>query len=197
MQERIWTISNFLSILRVIITLPVCFLLLSEDPTSRAWAVGLIVIAALTDYFDGRIARGFHQVTEFGKIVDPIADKIGIGAVGLVLALQGKIAWWFLVAVLLRDIAILAGGLFIRKRQGVTLQSNWIGKWTVTVLAAYVLMIVVDVESLDWLNSILLAASTVMLVVSFAVYLQRFVMVVKTPSSREVIVSPMSEQSKI
>jgi cardiolipin synthase len=194
MRERYWTISNGLSVLRAIVAIPVAFLVTSDNPEHRWGAFGLIAFAALTDYLDGRIARQLNQVTEFGRIIDPIADKLGVGLVSLLLTIQGRIPVWFLIAVLFRDVAIIIGGAMIKVRSGETLPSNWAGKWTVTVLAAYLLVVVLDMPALNVLQTILLAGSVLMLALSFVVYLRRFLEVIRNPY---VQMAPMADTAEL
>ena len=173
MTGRIWTLSNGLSLLRMALAVPVSLLLLSDAPGSRTTAAILIGVAALTDYLDGRIARRRGEVTPFGKIIDPVADKIGIGAVALVLTVQGALPVWFTGAVVGRDIAIMAAAALLAKRAGAIPQSDPIGKWTALVLALTVLTAVLDpADSLGILGP-LVAAGTVMIALSAASYTRR------------------------
>src|SRR6266568_2305246 len=101
MTRQIWTLSNFLSFLRVILVLPIATLVGSEIPERRFIAAGLTLLAIATDYFDGILARKLDQVTDLGKVIDPVADKLAIGIVGLMLALHGRMPLWFIIAALM------------------------------------------------------------------------------------------------
>ncbi len=175
MNRQLWMFPNVLSILRIVLVAPIAILLMSDRPNGRFYAVGLIVVAIATDYFDGLVARKRHQVTDTGKIIDPLADKIAVGVVCVVLAGQGELPMWFVLLAIVRDILILAGGLYIKKKKGILLQSNIIGKWTVGIIAMYIFFVILKVDAIAWLNNVLLVASIVMLVISFAMYVQRFV----------------------
>jgi CDP-diacylglycerol--glycerol-3-phosphate 3-phosphatidyltransferase len=163
-----------LSLARLLLAVPIAMVLAEEEPGSRFLAAGLILLAILTDFFDGLIARKLNQVTEFGKIIDPLADKIAVGVVAWVLAAKGKLPVWFLVSVLGRDGLILLGGIYLRRARGVVLQSNETGKWAVTCLAALILFTILELPEALWINRFLLAASTGLLVLSFGLYLRRF-----------------------
>ncbi len=93
MAHRNWTISNGLSFLRILLVIPIAVLLL--QPEHRMLVVGLLLFAALTDLFDGYLARMLNEVSDFGKIIDPLADKIAVGVVCLILMVQGKVPLWF------------------------------------------------------------------------------------------------------
>ena len=174
MTGPIWTVSNALSLARLLLVLPISWLLLGNDSSNNPYIVGLIIIAIMTDFFDGRIARRLGQVTEVGKIIDPIADKVAVGIVSLILSLQGKLPMWLLVTVLARDIIIFSGGLYIQKSKGVLLQSNEVGKWTVTILTMLLLVTILDINELLWLKEILIVTSLILLIVSFSLYVKRF-----------------------
>src|SRR6267143_4158173 len=183
MPKSVWTVSNVLSFVRVLLVIPIAMLLGGDDPSSRFAAAGLIVLAALTDYFDGLLARKLHQVTEVGKTIDPLADKIAVGVVAFVLTVQGKLPLWFLVLVLLRDGAIFLGAAYVRRVKGLVLQSNEAGKWAVSLIAALILVSVVDTGDLRWFKDLLLFAATGMLVLSFVLYLKRFLTVIRDPGA--------------
>ena len=170
MQNRILTISNALSFSRVVLAVPIAILLLSDRPGDRAWACGIVLVAILTDFLDGYFARRLHEVSEFGKVIDPIADKIGVGTVVVVLVLTKEVPLWYGVVVLLRDLLILAGGIAIRSSKGIIPQSNWPGKWAVGFVAAY---LVLCMARIAWGQTLLLWVSIAFMALSFALYTQR------------------------
>jgi CDP-diacylglycerol--glycerol-3-phosphate 3-phosphatidyltransferase len=175
MNESRWTISNFLSALRLLLAIPIAILVSSVNPAQRSFAVGLIVIAILSDIFDGMLARKLNQVTEFGKIIDPLADKIGVAIVAVVLAQQGRLPIWFLLLVIVRDMLIFLGGMYVKKVRGIVLQSNLIGKLAVVVVTTFAIVIIVDYPGSDWLKESLLVLSSLLLGLSFILYANRFI----------------------
>jgi CDP-diacylglycerol--glycerol-3-phosphate 3-phosphatidyltransferase len=174
MSGRIWTISNALSMLRVVLVVPVAYLLLVPGEHNRLLLILLIVIASLTDLFDGILARRLNQVTEVGKVIDPIADKICVGVVGIVLVYKGMLPVWFIVFALVRDVVIFFCGMYIKRTRGVIVMSNWAGKWATAAIASLFLLAVVDIAELHIVTAIFLAASTVMLGLSSVLYAIRF-----------------------
>lgn len=182
MTSPIWTISNLLSILRVFLVLPIGTLLSSDPPGSRTLIVGCIILAIATDFLDGMLARRFHQVSEVGKVLDPLADKLAVGIIVLILVQLGKIPLWFALAVIARDVSIVLGGMYVRKKKGILLQSNQPGKWAVTAVALLILVAVIDSPQLEWLKSPLLALCMVMLCLSMFFYTQRFVGILRQPA---------------
>lgn len=178
MNLRLWTISNILSVSRVILLIPIVILLLDRTPDARYWALGLMVIAALTDGLDGYIARRLNQVTDFGKLLDPLADKICVGVAVVVLLMLGNLPLWFVIVVLARDVLIFLGGTYLTKTKEVVLQSNMAGKIAVTIIAVAVLFATLNLEQLEFFKQLFVWLSVVMMAVSLVSYGQRFVQVV-------------------
>jgi CDP-diacylglycerol--glycerol-3-phosphate 3-phosphatidyltransferase len=174
MRERIWTVSNMLSMLRVVLVIPVGYLLLHENPQYHIYALIVIVVASLTDLFDGMIARKLNQVTEFGKIIDPVADKISVACIVGILVYQEKIPLWFLLLVLARDIVIFFCGAYLKEKKGIVPMSILAGKWAVAFIAMLVAVTVLDIGSLFFLKEILIAVSTIFILYSSALYAVRF-----------------------
>ena len=184
MKDRTWTISNGLSFLRLLLALPIVILLLSERTDLRWWGVGMMFFAAATDIADGWLARLLHQESEFGRMLDPIADKIGIGATALVLVIRGDIPAWFVVLIIVRDATILMGGMYVKKRKGVVLPSNYVGKAAVLVLGLFLAYAAVPVATSNVIKEGFLAVGVIMLLISFLVYLRRFVQEISPERNR-------------
>ena len=136
-----------------------------------------MVLAALTDKYDGVLARKYNQTTEWGKILDPIADKIAVGAVAIVLLVLGNIPVWFVVVLLIRDALIFSGGMYVKTKKGIVLQSNEAGKWTVGIVSLALFLMVLNAQSI--LVDVFLSASVVLLIVSSTMYVKRFIEVMK------------------
>jgi len=173
MEQRVWTISNILSALRIVLVIPITICLVSEFPYHRYYAAGLVLLAIATDFFDGYLARQFHQVSELGKILDPLADKITIGVVAVVLVLLGDVPLWYVIFVIVRDILILVGAYSIKRRKGIVPQSNLPGKIAFTLVAVVFFFCTLKIQELSWLTNGLLWLSVLMMVVSLLFYAQR------------------------
>jgi cardiolipin synthase len=126
------TISNLLSSSRFVLVLPSIFFLWTQQ---TSLLLITIAIAALTDIFDGYFARSRNEITEIGKIIDPLADKVYVGAMTIGLYVFGNIPLWFFVAILGRDALILLGSYIVTKKTKKTLMSNYIGKGTVILIS--------------------------------------------------------------
>jgi CDP-diacylglycerol--glycerol-3-phosphate 3-phosphatidyltransferase len=176
-SNRFFTISNLLSISRAVLAIPFVAVMLSGRPDAKWWGIAIMAVGALTDRYDGILARRLNQITEWGKILDPLADKIGVAAVALVLWVRQDIPGWFILIILLRDVLIFSGGMWLKRRVGIVLPSNTAGKWTVGVVSLALGSALVGLP--DIATMICIAASVVMLLVSFSLYVQRFVEVLK------------------
>jgi len=104
MASRILTVPNQLTFLRLAF-LPV--FLIAIDYEKYEMALGILVLAGLSDALDGLLARGLNQKTPLGAYLDPIADKLLLSSSYFILALKGKISWWLTILVLGRDVLIL------------------------------------------------------------------------------------------
>ncbi|MDO8731694.1 MAG: CDP-diacylglycerol--glycerol-3-phosphate 3-phosphatidyltransferase [Actinomycetota bacterium] len=102
----ILNLPNFLTGLRIVAVPVLIWLLASEGDSARIWATAVFLVAALTDLIDGAVARRRNQVTSFGKLADPIADKALIGTALIGLSLLGELSWWFTIIILVREIGV-------------------------------------------------------------------------------------------
>jgi len=112
-------IANIITLARILLA-PVFIVLLLEDGGGlgalRYIAAALFVVAIVTDSLDGFIARRRNLVTDFGKIVDPIADKVLIGSALISLSVLGELWWWVTIAVLVREFGITIFRFVVIKR---------------------------------------------------------------------------------
>ena len=99
-------IPNIITVLRILLVGPIAWLLLENRHLD---AFLLMIIAGVSDAFDGFLARRFNWLTRFGATLDPLADKVLVAAVFLVFTWQGHIPLWIAIIVLLRDFTIVAG----------------------------------------------------------------------------------------
>ena len=141
---------------------------------NREYAVLFTLLAVTTDALDGYFARLFHQESELGKVIDPLADKIGVGIVVVLLLIFGDISPWFALLVLSRDVLIFLGGIYIKKQTGLILPSNMAGKIAVCFVALTLVLSMLQYKIFSLAETFSLYAAVVMLVFSFIVYAHRF-----------------------
>ena len=173
MLSRIWTISTFLSISRILLLAPLAYFLLSDAPNGHLWSAVVMLTAGATDFLDGYLARRLHQVTDFGKIIDPVADKITVGIGTAMLVAVGLVPLWYVIVVVSRDMLILFGGIYIKSKKKIITQSNWPGKIAVSLVSFVMLESVLHTPALGMLREILVWSSIVMMGLSLYLYVQR------------------------
>jgi len=104
-----WNLPNIITIVRILLAPVFFWMLLADngaDGSLRWWAAVLFIVAIATDGVDGAIARRYNLVTDLGKLLDPIADKILTGAALIGLSILGELPWWVTIVILAREIGI-------------------------------------------------------------------------------------------
>lgn len=167
MIKELFQISNLLSLLRIFLAVP--FWLLMEEsvyPDNRMILIGLCFFAALTDVLDGHLARKLNQITELGKIIDPLADKICVAAIVIKLYMLGEIPFIFVAIIVGRDVLILIVALFLSKKINKVLPSNILGKLAVVVICLYIIVVLYGVPQVHPVYLTMYYASMVLVFVS-------------------------------
>ncbi|ODA90596.1 CDP-diacylglycerol--glycerol-3-phosphate 3-phosphatidyltransferase [Leifsonia xyli subsp. xyli] len=172
-----WNLPNVLTIVRILLAPLFVWMLLADagrDGPLRWAAAALFVIAIATDGVDGAIARRNNLVTDLGKLLDPIADKVLTGGALIALSVLGELPWWVAIVILLREIGITVYR-FVVIRQGVIAASRG-GKiktivQSVAISSALFPLWTVFGEGMFWVNGILMTAAVVLTVVTGFDYL--------------------------
>jgi cardiolipin synthase (CMP-forming) len=154
------SLPNCMSIARVPLSLLAAVLLVRREVPA---AVIVATVAILSDWLDGALARSSGSESEWGRILDPVADKIGFLAFGIALVVTGGVPLWLLLVVAGRDALIALGGLLLLRRKPEPPRSNIPGKLSSLVLSVYMIRQAVapvpgTVLGLDWLGLAALAA---------------------------------------
>ncbi len=174
---RLLTFANIISVGRLLLLIPLfIFLKRGEAGNGNFWAMVVMGLALLTDLLDGLIARVFHQESEWGKVLDPIADKAWIGCLAIFLALPWRshpLPWGFLALILARDAAIVGGAYYAYRKTGIVVKSSWPGK--ITMVAEAITLISYAIyfshDAVPWLRpEYLLWATTALIVFSSGYY---------------------------
>lgn len=158
-------LSNILSLSRIVLGIPLCYYIWIEN---YMLIILFALLGLLTDFLDGWVARKFNQVSDLGKILDPIADKVVIAMIVVVLLLKGDLPIWFVSIIVIRDVCILAGGLYMKKKTGRTPSANFLGKITLNLIALAIILVIFGVDEYSY-YAILLAAFGV--ITSYFTYL--------------------------
>jgi CDP-diacylglycerol--glycerol-3-phosphate 3-phosphatidyltransferase len=138
----------------------------------RVVAISLMFLLYLTDLADGYMARRLNQITEFGKIIDPVADKVCIGAIVTTLVYLGDLPLWYVLVVIGRDIIILIAGAYISTKIKFVLPSNRLGKYTVTSISIVIVLATLGIRS--YIMSAFITISIFMILASLIGYGRRF-----------------------
>lgn len=170
-----WTAANALTLLRIATVPFIAWLVYRGGPFS--WLLALVAFAILTDYLDGKVARWTGTVSEWGKALDPAADKLAAAAVTLALVVRPEevgptLPVWFVVVVVARDVIIAVGGLIQTRRLGFVMMALWSGKVAVNLLAATVVAALLALP--DDLITALVWITTAALLYSLGRYLMRY-----------------------
>ena len=128
--SNVWTVPNILTMIRILL-IPVFVIVFFGTPEGRDRIAALVVFAAasITDMFDGMLARKLNQITDFGKLFDPLADKVMVvtALVCNAVAVPQVFPWSAIIIVACKELAMLAGGMFMLSRD-VVVYSNYAGK---------------------------------------------------------------------
>lgn len=117
-------VPNTLTILRFLLIPPIVYTIACEN---FVLALVFLILSAITDVLDGAIARKFNLITDFGKLVDPLADKTTQTAILITLGVKGIIPFWILAIVIVKEFAMISGASFLYGKE-LVVSSKWYGK---------------------------------------------------------------------
>ncbi len=162
-KDQILTIPNLLSLVRLAL-IPVIVWLYVEKQEYN-WAAAVILLSGATDIADGLIARHFHMISDLGKILDPVADKLTQAAVILCLTVKYKLMGYLIILFAVKELLMtIYGYLAIRKKDSVN-SAKWYGKLnTVVLYGVMMVLILVPGISENTANAMIIACGIVMLV---------------------------------
>lgn len=122
------TLPNQLTVLRIILTPVYLFFFLSDNPTYIQISLGIYIVAALTDWYDGWLARKFNYITEWGKFWDPLADKILTSVVFIGFVIVDLLPLWMVILVIIRDLSVTLLRVYADNR-GYSFRTTYYAKW--------------------------------------------------------------------
>jgi len=177
-KQDVLTIPNAISLSRALIAIPILFLHHETGKEATWLIVGFITYAFISDYLDGYVARKMNQVSEFGKIADPLADKICAVILFVYGVIIGIIPTFFLLILVIRDGLILVGSLMIKKKRGKYAMSVLSGKIAVNVLALYWIFAFFFPQREQTIHFLMLL-SLILLIYSLGSYIHRYILIQK------------------
>jgi CDP-diacylglycerol--glycerol-3-phosphate 3-phosphatidyltransferase len=167
-SSGIWNLPNILTMLRIVLVPFFVWFLAADNSSHGFWrwaAVVAFAVAIYTDKLDGDIARSRGLVTDFGKIADPIADKLLIGSALVMLSILNELPWWITILILVREWGITALRFFVI-RYGVIPASRG-GKLKTVVQTLAIFLYVIPLASLaPWLGFLALGVMLVAVVIT-------------------------------
>ena len=168
------TTASKITLVRVVlIPLVMVFMYLSDGSAGSPWlwaALGVFIIASISDYVDGFIARKYNQVSDFGKFLDPLADKLLVCSALICLVELSRIPSWMVVIIIAREFTI-SGFRLIAADNGVVIAASYWGKFKTTFQMIAVCLMIADIPALSLLTTIITWIAVILTVVSLVDYL--------------------------
>lgn len=177
-KQALFTWSNFISFTRILVAFPIVYLHYTNGQQITWVITALVIYGILSDYLDGYVARKTNRISEWGKILDPVADKFCAFILFWYAVYIGLIPLWFFILEIARDLVIMAGSLYIRKLRGKVAMAVMSGKISVNVLGLYWLSVFFYPEAVA-AHQMLMGASLALMFFSFIDYLHRFYLIRK------------------
>jgi len=162
-------LPNKLTILRMIMIIPFVILLLGGYDII---ALVLFIAASLTDMLDGKIARKYNLVTNFGKLMDPVADKLLVCSAMIVLVQMGRIPAWIVIIIISRDF-IINGLRLIASDNGVVIAASYWGKFKTVFQMIMICLMIANIAVFSLITDIVMWIALILTVVSLADYLYK------------------------
>lgn len=166
-------LPNKLTTLRVIL-IPVFLLVLFlvEAPMNRYIAVAIFIIASLTDFLDGHLARKYHLVTNFGKFMDPLADKLLVMSALVSMVALEDLPAWVVIVILAREFAI-TGFRTLAMEANIVMAASWWGKIKTTIQMLMIILVLLQLPfaQMYWIENILIGLAVFFTIVSGVDYI--------------------------
>lgn len=164
-------LPNKLTVFRVILIVPfVIFLLTGVGGIYGDWiALAIFIVASLTDLLDGKIARKYNLVTNFGKFMDPLADKLLVCSAMICLIELDRIPAWVVIIIIAREF-IISGFRLVASDNNVVIAANYWGKFKTTFQMLMVCFMIVNIQALYIVTQLLMCIALILTIVSLVDY---------------------------
>lgn len=168
-------LPNKLTLLRVIMIPFFVFFMLTDlvsQPIAKVVALAIFIVASLTDMLDGKIARKYNLVTNFGKFMDPLADKLLVCSALICLTATGKLACWIVIIIISREF-IISGFRLIAADNGIVIAASYWGKFKTTFQMLMIIVLTMDIDhpAFEILGTILVYVALALTVISLIDYI--------------------------
>ena len=168
-------LPNKLTVLRVLmIPFFVVFMLMDIVPGMDKWiALAIFVVASLTDLLDGKIARKYNLVTNFGKFMDPLADKLLVSSAMICLVEMGRLPAWIVIIIISREF-IISGFRLVASDSGIVIAASYWGKFKTVFQMVMVIVMIMDLgPSFAVVETILIYVALILTVISLIDYVAK------------------------
>lgn len=182
-ENKIITIPNILSFFRICLIPVIVWLYIVKQ--NYAWAGYILILSGATDLVDGYIARHFHMISNFGKIIDPVADKLTQGVMLICLTLRFPLMAVPLVLMMAKEIYMGVMGILLIRRMGVVHGADWHGKAATFALYGMMILHVFWYSVTPAISAACILICAVTIGVSFLLYVIRNVKLLKTEKSNK------------
>lgn len=165
-------LPNTLTTIRMILIIPfVMIMQIAPDGKGRFLALAIFIIASFTDFLDGYIARKNHLVTNFGKFMDPLADKLLVSAAMICLVSMDRLPAWMVIIIISREFAI-SGFRLIAADNGIVIAASWWGKFKTVSQMIMIILLIANLGGIfTVLENIFMWIALILTVVSLADYI--------------------------
>lgn len=164
-------LPNKLTMFRVVlIPFFVLFMLAPITSVDKWIALGIFIVASLTDLLDGKIARKYNLVTNFGKFMDPLADKLLVCSALICLVALSKIPAWIVIVIIAREF-IISGFRLIASDNGVVIAASYWGKFKTTFQMIMICLMIADIQAIQIVTDVVMWIALILTVVSLVDYL--------------------------
>lgn len=170
-KNELFSIPNLLSYFRLLL-IPVYLIVYFQAKNAAGYriAAAILILSAITDFLDGKIARRFHMITEWGKILDPIADKLTQAAVAISLAFRFPLMRTMVALLAVKELAMAAMGTYMLKRGKKMDGAQWYGKVSTTVFFVVMIVLIFFVDISYFVAGILIWISMIFMFLSLCCY---------------------------
>lgn len=175
---KVVTWSNGISFSRIFVAFPIVYLHHHYEQALRFDIISLVAYCVLSDYLDGYVARKTNTISELGKMIDPIADKLCALVLFLYTVWMGMVPVWFLALAIVRDSLIMLGSYYIKLKYDKVAMSITSGKISVNVLALYWIGVFFFPGAQN-VHLFLMACSVTLMIISLFDYFNRYRLIMK------------------
>ena len=171
-KGQVFTIPNLMSLFRILLVPFLIWAYVGLKNTTLT--IVLLAVSALTDVLDGRIARKFHMVSDLGKALDPVADKLTQVCIVLCLSFRFPLMWFLLGLCVIRETFMLIFGWLTMKKANAVYSARWYGKLSTVMLYGTALALLVFPHMPGWLSILLIVLCMVCVATALVLYARFF-----------------------